>query len=502
MVPDFPASSIILSLGSLLFRTVPSDCTSFPVIGHGLRCGIEFNGGVQLRADYTHRSSGALQRPAGCVPLPRDGPHRRCHGAGGPPGHSPNRGLVQTGVLPTASSSCSRRRCEATGSRPTASVSRPSATTGDDVSAKAVTLVIFLIVIVAFISWRFEWKMAIARLLALFHDLIVTAGVYSLAGFEVTPSTIVAILTILGYSLYDTVVVFDKLEENATMFASTGRMTYQDSANLAMNQVFMRSLNTSLATLLPVTALLVVGTGLWGRDPQGPRIGTAGGHPLGYLLVDLRRYSDPVHAEGARAEVPQHPREGAARCQACARPAPAAVGAVAVGAGDGSDVPAAAMSGPTTTIAPAFRTGSALFEVESRVEESEAPEEALRPVSADDWQDHEWLKSFIRDVPDWPIAGVVFKDITPLLGDKEAFPYTINTITEHFGATEIDKVLGVEAERFHRGSSVAYRFRAGLVPVRKKGKLPWEMNLRSTSSNMGPSFSRCTGTRLCRGSGS
>jgi preprotein translocase subunit SecF len=80
----------------------------------------------------------------------------------------------------------------------------------------------------------------------------------------VTPSTVIAILTILGYSLYDTVVVFDKVEENTTMFASTGKMTYQDSANLAMNQVFMRSLNTSLATLLPVAALLFVGAGLLG----------------------------------------------------------------------------------------------------------------------------------------------------------------------------------------------------------------------------------------------
>jgi adenine phosphoribosyltransferase len=96
-------------------------------------------------------------------------------------------------------------------------------------------------------------------------------------------------------------------------------------------------------------------------------------------------------------------------------------------------------------------------------------------VSADDRQDHEWLKSFIRDVPDWPIAGVVFKDITPLLGDKEAFPYTIDAIAEHFGGTEIDKVLGVEARGFIVAAPVAYRFRAGLVPVRKKGKLPWEI---------------------------
>lgn len=136
---------------------------------------------------------------------------------------------------------------------------------GGEITKKALrALIIFLLVILAFISWRFEWKMAVAAILALVHDLLITAGVYSLVGFEVTPSTVIAILTILGYSLYDTVVVFDKVEENTAMLASPGKMTYEDSANLSMNQVFMRSLNTSLATLLPVAALLFVGAGLLG----------------------------------------------------------------------------------------------------------------------------------------------------------------------------------------------------------------------------------------------
>src|SRR5919106_4704069 len=98
------------------------------------------------------------------------------------------------------------------------------------------------------------------------NDLVITAGVYSLVGFEVTPSSVIAILTILGYSLYDTVVVFDKVEENAMQLAATGRMTYQDSANLALNEVFMRSLNTTLSTLLPVGSLLFVGAGVLGAN--------------------------------------------------------------------------------------------------------------------------------------------------------------------------------------------------------------------------------------------
>jgi preprotein translocase subunit SecF len=136
---------------------------------------------------------------------------------------------------------------------------------GGEITKKAWQgLAVFMLVVLAFISWRFEWKMALAAILALVHDLLITAGVYSLLGFEVTPSSVIALLTILGYSLYDTVVVFDKVEENTEALATTGRTTYQDAANQAVNQVVMRSLNTTLATLLPIVALLVVGAGLLG----------------------------------------------------------------------------------------------------------------------------------------------------------------------------------------------------------------------------------------------
>ncbi|MDQ3986535.1 MAG: protein translocase subunit SecF [Actinomycetota bacterium] len=138
---------------------------------------------------------------------------------------------------------------------------------GGEVTNKALRgLVIFVFVVVLFISLQFEWKMALSSMIALVHDLIITAGVYSLVGFEVTPASVIAILTILGYSLYDTVVVFDRVEEDTNKFAATGKMTYQDSANQAMNEVFMRSLNTSLSTILPVGALLFVGAGLLGAS--------------------------------------------------------------------------------------------------------------------------------------------------------------------------------------------------------------------------------------------
>lgn len=144
-----------------------------------------------------------------------------------------------------------------------ASVTAVGPAFGQEITESAVrALVIFLIVVSLFIAWRFEWKMALAGLTALFHDLILTAGVYSLTFFEVTPSTVIAILTILGYSLYDTVVVFDKIVE--TVQISEGRRTLRQIINDSMNTVLMRSLNTSLTSLLPVGSLLFVGSFLLG----------------------------------------------------------------------------------------------------------------------------------------------------------------------------------------------------------------------------------------------
>jgi len=137
---------------------------------------------------------------------------------------------------------------------------------GGEVTRQAViALIVFLVVVSAFIAIRFqEWRMALAAVLALIHDLLLTAGVYSLVGFQVSPSTVVGLLTILGFSLYDTVVVFDKVSENSKGILSTTRMTYPEAANLAVNQTLMRSINTSIIGLLPVAGLLFVGAGLLG----------------------------------------------------------------------------------------------------------------------------------------------------------------------------------------------------------------------------------------------
>ncbi len=136
---------------------------------------------------------------------------------------------------------------------------------GGQITTKAIeALVTFLIVIVLYLSIAFEWKMAVAAFVALIHDLVIATGVYALTGFQVSPATVIGLLTILGYSLYDTVVVFDKVRENTAGLLGGARSTYSQAANLALNQTLVRSINTSIIALLPVAAILFVGGGLLG----------------------------------------------------------------------------------------------------------------------------------------------------------------------------------------------------------------------------------------------
>ena len=138
-------------------------------------------------------------------------------------------------------------------------------TFGAEVTRAAIeALFVFLFIVALFITWRFEWKMAVAALAALFHDLIITSGLFAAFGFTVTPATVIALLTILGYSLYDTVVVFDKVTENVELMHD--RYTYTEIVNTSMNQVLMRSINTSLTSLIPVGSLLFVGSFAFGAE--------------------------------------------------------------------------------------------------------------------------------------------------------------------------------------------------------------------------------------------
>jgi preprotein translocase subunit SecF len=139
-------------------------------------------------------------------------------------------------------------------------VQETSASWGSEITKKGlVGLGVFLVLIALFLTLYFEWRMALSALIALVHDLVITVGIYSLVGFTVTPATLIGVLTILGYSLYDTVVVFDKVRENTRGIAGSNRMTYSSAANLAVNQTLVRSINTSVVALLPVAAILFIG---------------------------------------------------------------------------------------------------------------------------------------------------------------------------------------------------------------------------------------------------
>ena len=144
------------------------------------------------------------------------------------------------------------------------SVAAVSSSWGRSITEKAIrALLVFFVLVSLYIAWRFEWKMALAAIAAMAHDVLISVGIYAVLRFEVTPATVVAFLTILGYSLYDTVVVFDKVRENIDRFASS-RISMGNIVNVSSNQVLARSLNTTLSSALPVVSLLVVGSVIMG----------------------------------------------------------------------------------------------------------------------------------------------------------------------------------------------------------------------------------------------
>ncbi|MFA9563291.1 MAG: protein translocase subunit SecF [Acidimicrobiales bacterium] len=138
---------------------------------------------------------------------------------------------------------------------------------GDEITKEArKALVVFFALIALYITIQLEWKMAVGALVAVAHDIIISVGVYSIFQFEVTPATAIAFLTIMGYSLYDTIVVYDKVRVNEARLGHRGRMTYADLMSMSMNQVLMRSINTSLTSLIPVGSLLFVGSFAFGAE--------------------------------------------------------------------------------------------------------------------------------------------------------------------------------------------------------------------------------------------
>ncbi|MCX6536786.1 MAG: protein translocase subunit SecF [Actinobacteria bacterium] len=184
------------------------------------------------------------------------------------------------------------------------SVSSVSSSWGRSITEKALrALLVFFVVVSLYISWRLEWKMALTSIIAMAHDVIISVGVYSLFGFEVTPATVVAFLTILGFSLYDTVVVFDRVLENSKKFAAS-RQSFANIANISTNEVLARSLNTTLASALPVVSLLVMGSFILGAKSLedfavallvGMLAGTYSSIFVAVPLLDIFKQNEPKY---------------------------------------------------------------------------------------------------------------------------------------------------------------------------------------------------------------
>ncbi len=284
---------VLISLSALLFRD--------------LNLGIEFSGGSEFRVSNI---AGEVDQAAATEAV--EGIDANAEVKVSTIGDDSVR--VQTGQLTSAETDEVRLAlAEGYGVAPTevtASFVGPS--WGQDVSRSAIqALLVFLLVVAIAIALYFRtWKMAVAALVALLHDLVATVGIYALVGFEVTPATVIGFLTILGYSLYDTVVVFDKVRENTEHVTEAQTRTFAEAANLAVNQTLVRSINTSVVALLPVAAILFIGAFVLGagtlRDLSlalfvGIAVGTYSSIFLATpLLVHLREREPAIVAQAKR----------------------------------------------------------------------------------------------------------------------------------------------------------------------------------------------------------
>ena len=384
------------------------------------------------------------------------------------------------------------------------------ATWGAQVAQRALLgLVVFLVLVVLFI-WAYfrEWKMSVGAIVALVHDLVITVGVYALSGFEVTPATVTGILTILGFSLYDTVVVFDKVRENTKNLART-RQTYAEAANLAVNQTLVRSINTSIVALLPVGALLYVGVVSLGSGALKDLalalfVGMAAGAYSSIfiatpLVVQLKELEPGVRAGDARAmrhrkrhevdryasvptfteDMPLEDEPGGPRGVPGWRP-------TTTSTPEETGVSAAPARTPRSTAGerPASRARVAVRVRQARAAAAQAAgrsaasgDGAPCPRASDD-ELQELMSKLVLDVPDFPQPGVTFKDITPLLADPDGLAAVVAALAAA-GRDETAPSWWTRWSASRRaGSSSPPRSRwplgVGFVPVRKAGKLPRE----------------------------
>jgi preprotein translocase subunit SecF len=323
---------IALSIAGLLFR--------------GLNLSIDFKGGAQLR--YVNRS-GASVAEVTAVLSANGHPNSEVQIVNG------DTISIRTSTL-TTNATTRDKLLSALAARSGISSNDISQedvgpTWGSEISRKAlIGLVVVLAAIFTYIWLRFEWKMALGANIALVHDLIITAGVYALVGRQVTPATVIAILTILGFSLYDTVVIYDKIKENTETSAMVSKLGYADTVNYSLNQVLMRSVNTSLVVLLPILSLLFFGGDTLKDFAFAMFVGvTTGAYSsifiaapvLALLKVNEPRYQQMEARRLVRSERSQVPKT---------RGAMVAAGA-ATGDGEAVEPVAAAASSPATRAA-------------------------------------------------------------------------------------------------------------------------------------------------------
>ena len=286
----------------------------------GLQLGVEFTGGAELTAQVSETTDAT-------VPDVRDAVISTGLDEAAEPrvvvvGDDNVR--VQTGSLTPEETTTVREAIAAElGVEPdeiAAQVIGPS--WGAQITRQAVVgLTLFVLAIAVFLSIAYEWKMAVAALVTLLHDVIFTVGIYALVGFDVTPATVIGFLTILGYSLYDTVVIFDKVRENTKGITAQNQVTYAEAANLGLNQTLMRSMNTAIIGLLPIGSILFVGAGLLGAGTLkdlalalfiGVAVGTYSSIFIATpLLVDLKNREPTIAGLARRVEA----RRGAAKTQ-------------------------------------------------------------------------------------------------------------------------------------------------------------------------------------------
>ncbi len=348
----------------LLFGAVVLVCLASMLL-RGFNLGIDFQGGTTVQFPATGASGAvateqvqqvfdaAVGRPAESVQLAGSGSSATVL--------IRSERLDQAQVLSLRDALFQRfQPLGATGAPDPASVSDSavSASWGGEITRQAlIALAVFLVLVALYLTFYFEWRMAVAALVALANDIIVTAGVYSLVGFEVSPATVIGLLTILGFSLYDTVVVFDKVRENTRGLLGLTRRTYAEAANLAVNQTLMRSLNTSLIAALPLMGLFVVGVVLLGVGVLGDLalvqlvgtlIGAASSILLATPVVVQMTMRDPRWSQQAKKVAAR--REKTRRATAGAGPQPDAdtVGPDGPAGPSGSTASGATRSGEPT----------------------------------------------------------------------------------------------------------------------------------------------------------